>query len=252
MDGDGRDEVVLGSMTLDDTGIPLWSTGKGHPDGLFVGDIDPARPGLEMYNYVETRNTTGGMILVDAATGETLWELQTPTTHVHGGLCADLDPATPGLECLGVDKKAIDGKEQIVGTWFKTAAGEPLETPTDWRFGRPTIYWDADVQKELIFGRSIRKYQGESQWKIPTYSFVPIDLLGDWREEVLEFTKEGELRIHFSAIPAVDRRVCLMQDPIYRRDIAMGAMAYHRPAMLSYCPQTHSRSSQTSAAEAQH
>ena len=27
-----------------------------------------------------------------------------------------------------------------------------------------------------------------------------------------------------------------MQDRIYRADIAMCAMAYHRPAMLSYCP----------------
>ena len=247
VDRDGRDEVALGSMVLDDTGVPLWSTGKGHPDGLFIGDIDPSHPGLEQYNYVETPSTTGGMILVDAATGETLWELQTPTSHVHGGLCADLDPAAPGLECFGVDKKAIDGKEQIVGTWLKTAAGEPLETPTDWAFGKPTIYWDADEQKELIVGRSIRKYRGTSQWSIPAYKFVPVDLLGDWREELLEFTDEGELRIHFSAIPATDRHVCLMQDPIYRRDIAMCAMAYHRPAMLSYCPAASSRSRQPSS-----
>jgi len=242
VDADGRDEVALGSMVLDDTGVPLWSTGKGHPDGLFIGDVDPVRPGLEMYNYIELRNTTGGMILVDAATGKTLWELDTPTSHVHGGLCADLDPAAPGLECFGVDKKAIDGKEQIVGSWLKTAAGQPLETPTDWGFGRPTIYWDADLQKELIFGRSIRKYRGESQWEIPSYRFVPVDLVGDWREELLEFTAGGELRIHLSAVPAADRRVCLMQDPIYRRDVAMCAMAYHRPAMLSYCPAASSAS----------
>ena len=238
VDNDGRDEITLGSMVLDDTGVPLWSTGKGHPDGLFIGDIDPNRPGLEMYNYVEVRQQTGGMILVDAATGETLWQLDTPTSHVHGGLCADLDPAAPGLECFGVDKKSIDGKEQIVGTWLKTATGQPLETPTNWSFGRPTIYWDADPQKEMIFGRSIQKYQGTPQWRIPTYRFVPIDLLGDWREELLEFTTTGQLRIHLSTIPATDRRVCLMQDPIYRRDIAMCAMAYHRPAMLSYCPAT--------------
>ena len=241
VDGDGRDEIVLGSMALDDTGVPLWSTGKGHPDGLFVGEIDPQHPGLEMYNYNEYRNTTGGMILVEAATGKTLWELQTPTTHVHGGLCADLDPAAPGLECFGVDKKRVGDKEQIVGSWLKTATGKPLPTPTDWGYGKVTIYWDADPQKELIFGRSIRKYKGTSQWPIPSYRFVPVDLLGDWREELLEFTAAGELRIHFTTIPAKDRHVCLMQDPIYRQDIAMCAMAYHRPAMLSFCPATDSR-----------
>jgi len=68
------------------------------------------------------------------------------------------------------------------------------------------------------------------------HAFVPIDLVGDWREELLEVTAAGELRIHFSTVPARDRRVCLMQDRIYRSDIAMCAQAYHRPAMLSYCP----------------
>jgi rhamnogalacturonan endolyase len=236
VDGDGRDEVALGSMVLDDTGVPLWSTGLGHPDGLYIGDIDPAHPGLEMYTNIEFRCPTGGMILVDAATGKTLWKLHTPTTHVHGSLCADLDPAEPGLECFGVDKKSIGKKDQIVASWLKSAAGKPLQTPTDWGFGRATIYWDADLQKELIAGRRIRKFQGTSQWPIPAYAFVPVDLLGDWREELLEFTPAGELRIHLSAIPAMDRRVCLMQDPLYRSDIAMCAMAYHRPAMLSYCP----------------
>jgi rhamnogalacturonan endolyase len=239
VDGDGRDEVALGSMVLDDNGVPLWSTGKGHPDGLFIGDIDPNHPGLEMFTHIETRNQTGGMLLVDAATGKTLWELETPTTHVHGGMCDDVDPDYPGLECYAVDKNTVDGKDKIVGTWFRTAAGKTLEPPTDWSYRRTTIYWDADPQKEIIFGRTIKKYRGAGEWAIPPHSynsFVPVDLLGDWREELLEFTTAGELRIHFSTVPARDRRVCLMQDRIYRSDIAMCAQAYHRPAMLSYCP----------------
>ncbi len=239
VDGDGRDEVALGSMVLDDNGVPLWSTGKGHPDGLFIGDIDPNHPGLEMFTHVETRCQTGGMLLVDAATGKTLWELEEPTSHVHGGMCDDVDPGYPGLECYAVDKKTIGDKDQIVGKWFRSAAGKTLEPPADWSYRRTTIYWDADPQKELVFGRAIKKYRGPGQWSIPlnTYhTFVPVDLVGDWREELLEFTKTGELRIHASTVPARDRRVCLMQDRIYRSDIAMCAMAYHRPAMLSYCP----------------
>lgn len=236
VDGDGRDEVALGSMVLDDNGVPLWSTGKGHPDGLFIGDVDPNRPGLEMFTHIETRCLTGGMLLADAATGRILWELETPTVHVHGGMCDDVDPDFPGLECYAADKKPVDGKDQIIGTWFRTAAGRPLTPPTNWSYRKPTIYWDADPQKELIIGRSIQKYRGAERWPAPTWSFVPIDLLGDWREELLEFTAAGELRIHLSAVPACDRRVCLMQDRIYRADVAMCAMAYHRPAMLSYCP----------------
>ncbi len=48
VDGDGRDEVLLGSSVIDDGGTALWATGLGHPDHCYVGDIDPARPGLEI------------------------------------------------------------------------------------------------------------------------------------------------------------------------------------------------------------
>jgi hypothetical protein len=36
--------------------------------------------------------------------------------------------------------------------------------------------------------------------------------------------------------PAADRRVCLMQDPIYRMDVACAAMGYYQVPMTSYDP----------------
>ena len=50
VNGDGRDEVVLGSVCLDDDGVPLWAIGRGHPDGLHVGDVLPSRPGLALHD----------------------------------------------------------------------------------------------------------------------------------------------------------------------------------------------------------
>ena len=44
VDGDGRDEVILGSAVLDDDGTGLWSTGLGHPDNLTVGDLTRSAP----------------------------------------------------------------------------------------------------------------------------------------------------------------------------------------------------------------
>lgn len=55
VDGDGRQEVILGSLVLDDTGEVLWTTGLGHPDHTYVGDLDPDHPGLEIYFGMETR-----------------------------------------------------------------------------------------------------------------------------------------------------------------------------------------------------
>ena len=61
------------------------------------------------------------------------------------------------------------------------------------------------------------------------------DVLGDWREEV--FTSlPGELRIYTTPLPATDRRMCLMQDPVYRNTVAAAAQGYFYNAMLSYVP----------------
>ena len=46
----------------------------------------------------------------------------------------------------------------------------------------------------------------------------------------------GELRIYSTTIPAADRRTCLMQDPLYRSDVAHRTMGYtdRMYPMLSY------------------
>ena len=62
VDGDGRDEIVLGSVVLDDNGTALWSTGFGHPDKCFVTDIDPERPGLEIFYAYEDWHDDGNGI----------------------------------------------------------------------------------------------------------------------------------------------------------------------------------------------
>jgi rhamnogalacturonan endolyase len=59
------------------------------------------------------------------------------------------------------------------------------------------------------------------------------DILGDWREEVVTFTN-GELRIYSTTIPASDRRVCLMQDPIYRHSVSFRTMGYAHVPQVSY------------------
>ena len=78
------------------------------------------------------------------------------------------------------------------------------------------------------------------KWKGPVLSsglqgqiHLVADLLGDWREEIVTFTA-GELRIYSTTIPAKDRRVCLMQDHIYRHDVTHRSMGYPHVPQLSY------------------
>ena len=94
VDNDGRDEIILGPAVLDDNGTLLWSAGLGHPDKVYVSDIDPSRPGMEVFYIVEALHDKDGqgICLRDARTGERIWSIGKPTVHVGSGMVADIDP----------------------------------------------------------------------------------------------------------------------------------------------------------------
>ena len=237
VDGDGRDEVILGSVTLDDDGSVLWSTGKGHPDAHYFGDIDPRRPGPEMAYIIERKqNKEGGIHVLEPATGKFVWQLGEPTIHVHScGMCTDVDVMNPGLEIYGADSiehKTTDHR------WLFTCDGKLLKSgkELDFGFGVPSTWWDADLQRELMRGRML-DYEGSPVSEAIEGGVVVVaDVIGDWREEVLA-TVKGELRIYTTPVPAMDRRVCLMQDEGYRMRMVMNAMGYYQTPTLSYVPE---------------
>lgn len=232
VDGDGKDEVLLGSVVLDDDGQPLWSTGLGHPDHAYIGDLDPERPGLEIYYGIETRQPKNGMCMVDAKTGEILWGYDGPTRHVHShGMCSDIDARYPGAESYSAD---TDAKKDFAWARLWSAKGQVISEERLGGFGPWVAYWDADPQREIILGSRIRKYpEGDLAPRLEGSYVATVDLLGDWREEIIT-TLPGEMRIYVTTIPAQDRRRCLLQDPIYRLDVAMAAMGYYQPPMPSY------------------
>ena len=73
VDGDGKDEIIYGSMVVDDDGKGLFSTGLRHGDALHAGDLDPERSGLEVFGIHENEEATvalktPGLALYDART----------------------------------------------------------------------------------------------------------------------------------------------------------------------------------------
>ncbi len=232
VDGDGRQEVTLGSLVLDDNGTVLWCLGMGHPDHHYVGDIDPHRPGLEIYYGMQSGQPNNGMCLVDAKTGDILWGHPEPTHHVHSrGMCSDLIADYAGAECYSADsdknKKAALGR-------LRSSKGKVLSNKVLWGFGHFTVYWDEDPQREILWGNSIKDYKGKTHpINIQGKTRAVADVLGDWREEIITSFK-GELRIYTTNLPAKERHVCLMQDPLYRNDVAMASMGYYQIPMLSY------------------
>ncbi len=232
VDDDGRQEVSLGSLVLDDNGTVLWSTGLGHPDHHFVGDINPLQSGLEIYYGIERRQPRNGMCLVDARSGDILWGYDHPSRHVHSsGLCSDIMAQYPGAECYSSDR---DENKKPSESRLWSSRGKIIRDDLDWGFGKLALYWDADPQREVIMNRRIQEAGGKTydlSWQGRIVAIA--DILGDWREEMITAVK-GELRIYSTTLPAKNRHVCLMQDPLYRNDVAIAAMGYYQIPMLSY------------------
>ncbi|MFC1714481.1 carbohydrate binding domain-containing protein [Candidatus Poribacteria bacterium] len=230
VDDDGRDEVFLGSAVLDDNGVGLWSSGMGHPDHHYVGDIDPSHPGLEVYYGMEVAQAVDGCWLADADTGERLWGLDESTKHVHNtGMCSDIDPRYPGMECYSGERDLPEQK------WLWAAGGKLIGKTDLGGISPRTAYWDGDLQREIVRRGKIYSYLGEEhQTGVEGRLIGVADVLGDWREELI-MSHPGEIRIYTTTIPAEDRRVCLMRDPIYRMDVAIQAMGYTQMPMTSEC-----------------
>ena len=253
IDGDGADEILNGSIAIDNDGRLMWSTGNGHGDRFYITDIDPARPGLEIWYTYEDPHPRNGVGLWDARTGDLIFgtDEEIADNQVGGGLVADIDPSHPGQECWAE-------------RFFYTARGERLPGPVPPQFG--LVWWDADPLRELhTFGRgpggqapggnapagqgaapagqggpNVTRGSSVSKWKGPVLTegiqgrhVLWGDIEGDWREEIVTFA-DGEVRIYGTTIPATDRRVTLMQDPLYRREVGLVVQGYVHVPVTSY------------------
>lgn len=242
VDDDGKDEIIYGSCAVDDDGKGLYTTGLGHGDAMHLGDLDPERPGLEVFEVHEEKGTysadgkAAGAEMHDAATGEIIWQ-QATTKDTGRGLSADIDPRYLGEEQWGA-----------AGTKLHSAKGDIIldTSPTSMNFA---IWWDGDLSRELLDGNKIDKWdyensvlnniltadECESNNSTKANPSLQADILGDWREEVVWRTEDSsELHI-YTTIDLTDKRIyTLMHDPVYRLGIAWQNVAYNQPPHTSF------------------
>ncbi len=245
VDNDGRDEILLGSCMLDDNGTALWSSGLGHSDKAYLCKLRPDWEGLQVFLAIEPKKEDGrGVCVVDAKTGQQIWNIGHTTYHVGSGMVADFNPEWPGMECFaGEDRKGGSTDKYLL-----TADGKKVETKHGGVPGTHTwLWWDADLLRETItrsgnngdrnsgrLTQSVWKWKGETLTEyIEGSILMTADIDGDWREEIIT-ALPGELRVYRTAIPARDRRVTLMQDPLYRSYIMHGSMGYPQSPVTSY------------------
>jgi len=239
VDGDGKDEIIYGQMTVDDNGKGMYTTGIGHADALHVSDLDPDRPGKEVFSTQE-RFDDAGANFRDAKTGEVIWKKASVKAGEDGEgpgrACAlDIDPRYKGYECW-VAGAGITGL-------FDCKGNKIAEKTPPCNMG---IYWDGDVLSEILNGTLVGKwdYNNSTVTKLldgKDYDCVhnngtksnpclSADILGDWREEVIYRTRDNqELRIFSTTIPTTYKFYTLMQDPQYRLSIVWQNVAYNQP-----------------------
>jgi hypothetical protein len=227
VDGDGKDEIIYGSMVVDDNGQGLFSTGFRHGDAIHAGQLISDRPGLQVFGIHEIEDgTTGpGATVYDAATGEVLYK-GSMNKDVGRGVAEDIDPSNPGAEMW------FSGSDGLLNM-----KGERIgDSPSSVNF---LVWWDGDLSRELLDGNHIDKYKGGrlftaegcvSNNGTKSTPALSADLFGDWREEVIFRTADNQnLRIYTTTIPTKYRIYTLMHDPQYRLAIATENVAYNQP-----------------------
>jgi len=233
VDEDSCDELILGSCALDNNGKELWSTGLYHNDEAYIGDIIPEHSGLEIYYGIEATQPEGnGMCMVDARTGELIWGIDFPTQHVSPGFCSDIDRVHPGRECYSVETVNFEGKRTNFAV-MHSSTGKVINE--DLLSTSSSVYWDTDNQRELLGRGTIYEYKGPTVFntKIEGNVIAIADIFGDWREEIIT-SLSGELRVYSTPILADTRHTCLMQDPIYRSNVAHISQGYAQLPMTTY------------------
>ncbi|MDN4609414.1 rhamnogalacturonan lyase family protein [Arthrobacter burdickii] len=255
VDGDQKDEIVFGSMTIDDDGEALYTTGLGHGDALHVSDFDPTNPGLEVFAAHEDMKSSGnrGATYRDAATGEILWSI--PATRDTGrAAMADIDPNHPGAEGWAIGGDAAYNSP--VGQ-LRSSSGELLSEKIP--AANFVTWWDGDLLREI----TDNEYDATAAAGVPTISkwnpatqaaeeiyraegtlsnnttkanpALQADLFGDWREEIVTRTADSsDLRIA-TTVDVTDHRLRTLQsDPVYRLGVAWQNTAYNQPPHTSY------------------
>ncbi|UCG57979.1 MAG: rhamnogalacturonan lyase [Phycisphaerales bacterium] len=240
VDADGKDEMVYGAMCVDDNGDGLYSTGLRHGDAMHVGDLDPTRPGLEVWSIHENERPIPGYengfgsALFDAATGEVIWGADRGR-DVGRCVAADIDPRHLGAECWGGSGGLRNIKGQAIGS-----------RPRSQNF---VVWWDGDLLRETLDRNRIAKWDWEKGSENRVFTAegcssnngskatpaLSADLFGDWREEVVWRTRDRkELRIYTTTIPTTHRFYTLMHDPQYRLSIAWQNVAYNQPPHVGF------------------
>ncbi|WP_022770383.1 rhamnogalacturonan lyase family protein [Butyrivibrio sp. NC2007] len=235
VDGDGCDEIIYGSLTVDNDGSVLYSTGLGHGDAEHVGDWIPSRSGLEVMDVHEHDNAAYHVEIHDAETGEVLTGYYTGK-DTGRGVASDIDPRYEGAEYWSIANPAYTGSDEpswdtrtanvfssLSGIYDSSdASGSSMITVNEGATppSNFSIYWDGDLLAEMQdhtfdsgayapLTTTIEKWDYENGQNVNLFESSEVltsngtkgnlglvaDILGDWREEIIARCSADSSRI---------------------------------------------------------
>lgn len=238
VDEDGRDEIVYGSMVIDDNGKGLSTTGLGHGDAQHVSDFDPYRPGVEFFGCNEDNP---GMNYRDATTSK-LYVRTTASKDDGRGLMGNFSNNYPGSQGRSVSSGLYSSVTDKV---IESLTGDSFIQWGDLNF---RIYFDGDLCSEILNSPGTAKeakVEKPGVGRLFTSSGCNMnndsknnpcfqgDIIGDWREEIV-VRCGGNLRVYTTGIGTSYSFPTLWNDHQYRQAMVWQMMAYNQPPHLSY------------------
>lgn len=228
VDWDGRDEIVWGSMVIDDNGMGLSTTGLGHGDAQHVSDLNPYMHGQEIFACNEDNPANN---FRDATTSKIYYRM-VDTNDAGRALAGNFYNTVPGAIGNGAHDTPIS-----------TVTNDHVSVSTTGLGMNFRIYWDGDLQEECFDNITVSKpgvgtlatfsgaYSNNSTKATPCYQG---DIFGDWREEVIERTADNNIRIYTTTIPTEWRNYSLWYDHQYRNAMVWQPCGYNQPPHASY------------------
>lgn len=234
VDWDGRDEIVFGSMVIDDNGKGLSTTGLGHGDSQHLGDFNPYIYGQE---FVACNEDNPNNNYRDATTSK-IYYRTTSTSDDGRAIAGNFSNDYPGAQFI----TSHDSQSLIstVTNGHINGASPTGDVAQNFR-----IYWDGDLLDETFNyqnGRNtagtiykfkkgaIRVFEGTATNNdtkgTPCFQG---DILGDWREEmILRSSDNRSIRIYTTTIPTEHRIYTLLHDPQYRNAMVWQMNGYNQ------------------------
>lgn len=237
VDWDGRDEIVFGSMVIDDNGRGLSTSGLGHGDSQHCSDFDPYIRGQEIFACNEDNPSNN---FRDATTSKIYYRLAGGSDDgrcIMGNFYNDY----PGAQ----GSSARDGNLISSVTHAAIPGGSKANIAQNFR-----IYWDGDLCSET-FNYANGKNTAGTIYKAGRGAIATLegsltnndtkgtpcyqgDILGDWREEVIMRTDNNNIRIYTTNVYTPWRNYTLWHDHQYRQAMVWQMCGYNQTPHTSY------------------